>query len=108
MQNSFNSQTSNNHSLQIVEQLFRDCLRLVRHVAPGYSPKARALRQTVRSQFDANRKEKDPIKVENLKANAVRALSNYMLFQSAQKEPNLQKAMKEQAQKAKDESDKKE
>ena len=71
-------------------------MRLVRHVAPGYSPKAKALRQTVRSQFEANKNEKDPIKIENLKANAVRALSNYMLYQSAQKEPHLQKAMKNQ------------
>jgi hypothetical protein len=69
---------------------------LIRHVAPGYSPKAVALRQTVRSQFEANRTEKDPIKLENLKANAVRALSNYMLYQSAQKDTRLQKAMKDQ------------
>jgi hypothetical protein len=78
---------------------------LVRHVAPGYSPKARALRQTVRSQFEANRNEKDSTKLDNLKSNAVRALSNYMLFQSAQKEPRLQKAMKEQIKRAKDDDD---
>lgn len=71
-------------------------MRLVRHLAPGYSPKARALRHTVRSQFDAHRQETDPVKVENLKANAVRALSNYMLYQSAQKDTQLQQAMKEQ------------
>lgn len=71
-------------------------MRLVRHITPGYSPKARALRHTVRSQFDAGRHETDPIKVENLKANAVRALSNYMLYQSAQKDDQLQQAMKDQ------------
>ena len=71
-------------------------MRLVRHVAPGYSPKAQALRHTVRSQFDANRHETDAIKIENLKANAVRALSNYMLYRSAQEEPNLRQAMKRQ------------
>jgi len=68
----------------------------VRHVAPGYSPKAIALKQSVRSQFHANKLEKDPEKIENLKANAVRALSNYMLYQSAQKDNQLQQAMEAQ------------
>ena len=71
-------------------------MRLVRHMAPGYSPKARALRQSVRSQFDAGRRETDPVKIDNLKSNAVRALSNYMLYQSARKDVQLQQAMKDQ------------
>lgn len=71
-------------------------MRLVRHLAPGYSPKARALKQTLRSQFDSHRQETDPVKVDNLKANAVRALSNYMLYQSAQKDVRMQQAMKDQ------------
>ena len=80
----------------LLVKLYRDCLRLVRHVAPGYSNKALALRQTVRSQFEANRNERNPEMIEAAKANAVRALSNYMLFKSAQNEPRLQKAIKEQ------------
>lgn len=76
-------------------------MRLVRHLAPGYSPKARALRQTVRTQFEANRQQTDPVQVENLKANAVRALSNYMLYQSAQKDTQLRQAMKDQVDKVK-------
>jgi hypothetical protein len=68
----------------------------VKHVAPGHSPKALALRQTVRTQFRAGKDETDPTKVENLKGGAVRALSNYMLYQSAQKEPQLQRAMDDQ------------
>mmetsp|Transcript_114990 Transcript_114990/g.171857 ORF Transcript_114990/g.171857 Transcript_114990/m.171857 type:complete len:102 (-) Transcript_114990:8-313(-) len=83
-------------------ELFRDCLRLVKHVAPGHSPKALALRQTVRAQFKAGRDETDPTKVENLKSGAVRALSNYMLYQSAQKEPQLQRAMDDQIRNSKD------
>jgi len=71
-------------------------MRLIRHLAPGYSPKGRALRHTVRSQFEANRRETDPVKIENLKASAIRALSNYMLYQSAQKDTQLQQAMKDQ------------
>lgn len=75
-------------------------------MAPGYSPKANALKQTVRSQFEANRHEADPIKIENLKANAIRGLSNYMLYQSAQKDTHLQKAMKQQLKNVKDEEKK--
>jgi len=74
-------------------QLYRDCLRLVRYIAPGESSKALALRQTVRQQFKLNAKEKDASKIEALKSDAVRALSNFMLYQSAQKDRHLQKAM---------------
>ena len=79
-------------------------MRLVRHLAPGYSPKALALRNTVRTQFQAGRGESDPVKIENLKANAVRALSNYMLYQSAQKDTQLRQAMKDQVDKVKEEN----
>ena len=66
---------------------------MVRHVAPGSSSKATALRQTVRQQFKLHDREEDPTKIETLKSNAIRALSNYMLYQSAQKDTHLQKAM---------------
>ena len=62
-------------------QLYRDLLRLLAHIAPGTSPKSIALRTTVRAEFEKSRNEKDPAKIEALKANAVRALSNYMLYQ---------------------------
>lgn len=52
-----------------------------------------ALRQTVRMQFKAHAKETDPTKIEAHKSDAVRALSNYMVYQSAQKDTHLQKAM---------------
>ena len=48
-------------------------------------------------------KETDATKIESLKANAVRALSNYMLYQSAQKDTHLQRAMKDQIKNVKDE-----
>jgi F0F1-type ATP synthase membrane subunit b/b' len=50
----------------------------------------------VRSQFNANRHEQDEEKIEAAKNNAIRSLSNYMLYQSAQQVPQLQKAMKAQ------------
>lgn len=52
-----------------------------------------ALRQSVRMQFKAHAQEKDATKIEAYKADAVRALSNYMVYQSAQKDTHLQKAM---------------
>jgi hypothetical protein len=77
-------------------ELYRDCLRLVRHIAPGISPKAMALRQSVRRQFKQHMGETNDAQIESLKANAIRALSNYMLYQSAQKDSNLQNAMSDQ------------
>ena len=43
-------------------QLYRDCLRLIEHVAAG-GAKARVLKETVRSRFKANMLEKDPQKI---------------------------------------------
>jgi len=63
------------------------------HIAPGESSKALALRQTVRQQFKLHAREKDPTKLDTLKSDAVRGLSNYMLYQSAQKDSQLKKAM---------------
>mmetsp|Transcript_204 Transcript_204/g.252 ORF Transcript_204/g.252 Transcript_204/m.252 type:complete len:100 (-) Transcript_204:307-606(-) len=74
-------------------QLYRDCMRLVRHIAPGHTGKSMALRTMVRSQFEKSRNEKDPAAIENLKANAVRGLSNYMLYESGAKDEKLSKAM---------------
>jgi len=65
----------------------------VRHIAPGHSPKSTALRTTVRTQFEKHRNETDPTIIEAQKANAVRALANYMLFESGAKDKQLSKAM---------------
>ena len=75
-------------------KLFRDCLRLVRHIAPGQSPKGLALRTMVRSEFGKNKDVKDETQIEVLKAGAIRALSNYMLFESGGKDKKLGGAMK--------------
>jgi hypothetical protein len=77
-------------------QLYRDCLRLIRHVAPGRtSPKSAALRLNVRSQFDKYATTTDEDLIHAAKANAVRALSNYMLQQAAPKDPKVKAAMKD-------------
>ena len=68
-------------------------MRLVRHIAPGSSPKALALKTMVRGEFSKNMHEKDEAKIEMLKAGAIRALSNYMLYESGAKDQKLGKAM---------------
>jgi hypothetical protein len=47
----------------------------------------------VRMQFEANANERDEEKLEAMKANAVRGLANYMLFESGSKDAQLSKAM---------------
>ena len=76
-----------------VVQLYRDCLRLIHHVAPGGSGKAEALRSTVRNEFRKNEKVTDPDRIEICKGNAVRALSNYLLATSAPKDPKIKTAL---------------
>lgn len=68
-------------------------MRLVRHIAPGISPKGLALRAMVRGEFLKNKDENDEAKIEALKAGAIRALSNYMLYESGTKDKKLGKAM---------------
>lgn len=66
---------------------------MIRHIAPGHSPKSIALRTMVRTEFEKGRIEKDEIKIEAMKASAIRALSNYMLYESGAKDAKLGKAM---------------
>ena len=69
-------------------ELYRDLLRLVAHIAPGTtSPKSIALRTMIRSEFNKSKhlspsNPSDEVQIETMKANAVRALSNYMLYKS--------------------------
>lgn len=77
-------------------QLYRDCLRLIQHVAPGKtSGKAIALRTTVRNEFAKHRHETDEAKIEAYKANAVRALANYLLATQAVSDPQMKPAADE-------------
>lgn len=69
--------------------LFRDCLRLVKHVAGTTSPKAAALRRLVAAQFRAQRDETDPARLHALKSGAERGLSNYLIFSNARTDPRV-------------------
>jgi hypothetical protein len=66
---------------------------LVRYVAPGDSSKAKALRKVVSTEFAKNRSVHDEHHLDALRANAIRALSNYLLFQSARKDPKVKQAV---------------
>lgn len=72
-------------------------MRLIRHIAPGHSPKNTALKTMVRTEFKNSMYEKDEAKIEVLKAGAIRALSNYMLYESGAKDEKLRGAMKRQS-----------
>lgn len=70
-------------------QLFRDCLRLVNHIA-GKSKKGVALRKIVKGEFVKNAKVGDPVRIDALKSNAIRALANYLMMESANKDKKFQ------------------
>jgi len=69
-----------------VGQLFRDCLRLVNHVS-GRSAKGQNLRRIVGGEFRKNMKEEDPGRIDALKGNAMRALSNYLMVSPSVQPP---------------------
>ena len=77
-------------------ELYRDLLRLIAHIAPGSSPKSTALRTMVRSEFERSRilltSDGSPadrrLKIEATKANAIRVLSNYMLYEGGIQDRN--------------------
>jgi hypothetical protein len=69
--------------------LFRDCMRLIKHVAGTTSPKALALRQIVSTQFRANKHVTDPALLHVLKSSAERGLSNYLIFTNAKTDPKV-------------------
>ena len=65
--------------------MYRDCLRLVKHVA-GNSKKAVSLKVIVGKEFRKNAAIKDPAVIDALKGNAVRALANFLMMESAAKD----------------------
>ena len=66
-------------------KLYRDCFRLVNHIA-GKSQKGQSLKKVVGGEFRKNRDVTDLEQVEALKGNAVRALANYLMMESATKD----------------------
>ena len=66
-------------------KLYRDCFRLVTHIA-GRSQKGQMLKKVVGQEFRKNRDVTDPAVLDALKGNAVRALANYLMMESATKD----------------------
>ena len=78
-------------------QLYRDCLRLVRHIAGSSSPKAAQLTRIVGAQFRANAGVNEPTAIHSLKQQAERSLSSYLLYQRAKLDPKIAAAASAQA-----------
>jgi hypothetical protein len=51
------------------------------------------MRAMTKTEFAKNRDEEDEDKLENMKGGAIRALSNYLLYESSAKDDKLVKAM---------------
>lgn len=82
-------------------ELYRDCLRLVNHIA-GHSVKGSSLRRIVQVEFRKNAHVEDEKVVEQLRGNAVRALSNYLVLESMSKDETLNKVAKKFSEKEAD------
>ncbi|KAL7688239.1 putative complex 1 LYR protein [Plasmopara halstedii] len=81
-----------NQVTRSTKQLYRDCLRLAKHIG-GNSKKGQAIKDLIRREFDKGRSEVDIEKIETLKANAVRGLSNYLMLANSSKDQRLRDAM---------------
>lgn len=69
-------------------ELYRDCLRLVRHIA-GNSRKANQINKIIRNEFQKNASATDEDLIASLKANAVRGLANYLMIEASSKDKRL-------------------
>lgn len=65
--------------------LYRDCLRLVKHIA-GNSKKADNIKRIVKGEFKKNSGVTDEAMVMSLRSNAIRGLANYMMMESGSKD----------------------
>lgn len=64
--------------------LYRDCIRLANHIG-GKSAKGQQLRAIAREAFKKHMHETDTRRIEVLRADATRALSNYLLMKTLHK-----------------------
>lgn len=60
-------------------EIFRDCLKLVPRMVIE-PPKINAVRLLIKREFEKNRKESDSEKIDSLRFNAIRGISNYLIF----------------------------
>ncbi|CAI5740692.1 unnamed protein product [Peronospora destructor] len=84
--------SATNQMTRTTIQLYRDSLRLAKHIG-GNSKKGQAIKELVRREFEKGRSETDPEKIETLKANAIRGLSNYLMLANSSKDQRLHDAL---------------
>lgn len=58
------------------------------------SPKGSQIRLIIKKEFLKNKNEIDPIRIESLKGNAIRALTNYLMMESSLKDNKFKQHMK--------------
>ena len=70
------------------KDLYRDCLRLVKHIA-GKSKKADTIKFILSKEFRKHAQIVDEDVIATLKANAVRGLANYLMIEASSKDKRL-------------------
>lgn len=60
-------------------EILRDCFKLVPRMVVD-PPRINAVRLLIRREFEKNRTESDPEKIDLLRFNAIRGISNYLIF----------------------------
>ncbi|EKX54400.1 hypothetical protein GUITHDRAFT_46290, partial [Guillardia theta CCMP2712] len=61
-------------------QLYKDCLRLLQHISATHrSVDARQVKVLVKNEFKKNAFVTDQSKLDNLKKNALQAVTNYVM-----------------------------
>jgi len=66
-------------NFQTTLQLYRDCLRVIRHLSNTKRSNYNGLLFHVRQEFKKHKNETEAEKIEKYRNDAVRALGNYML-----------------------------
>lgn len=79
-------------------EIYRDCLRLIPKMV-SEPKKVKAVRQLIKNEFYKNKNEKNEEKIQMLRFNAIRGISNYLLMvvkEEYQKNPKSKMFYKEE------------
>lgn len=64
-------------------KLYRDCVRVADHLARARGSSRHALRAVVREPWRRHASERDPAVILKLREDAIRGLSNYMMYEAS-------------------------
>ena len=73
-------------SFRKTNHLYRDCLRLIEHIAGKNSKKSIKLKYIIGNEFRKNSRITDQQAIEALKSQAIRGLANYLMLESTDKD----------------------